>query len=128
MASEEISIYRQTYHQRQAAQWEAREKARQSLLAHLLAVCSPLMAGFPSLERAYLFGSITKPGRFRPTSDIDVAVVGLTAEAYPPLWDLLEAALGERYDYAVDLRPLPADTFFGQSVMAQGILLYERAN
>ncbi|HEY71679.1 MAG TPA: nucleotidyltransferase domain-containing protein [Thermoflexia bacterium] len=37
---------------------------------------------YPSLRRVYLFGSVIRPGAFLPSSDIDVAVEGLDAEAY----------------------------------------------
>lgn len=56
------------------AQRKARNEAdRQHLLAKTLRLLDELGPGY-KIERAYLFGSLTKPGRFHPKSDVDIAV------------------------------------------------------
>lgn len=121
-----FSSYQEHYQQREAAHRAEREAQRQAVLAQVLDKWPPLMAAFPALKRAYLYGSLTKPGWFRPDSDIDVALEGLPLEQEKALWDALEASLGD--EFMVDLRPLPRDTFFGEQVVQRGILLYERTD
>jgi predicted nucleotidyltransferase len=72
-----------------------------------------------------LFGSITQPGRFRPDSDIDVAVAydfatieGVAAES--AFWRALEQALQRN----VDVRPLR--DIIAEIATSQGETLYER--
>ena len=55
----------------------------------------------PSLRAAYLFGSITKPGRFGPRSDVDVAVACADPADETRLWRMLEDDLRR----PVDVRP-----------------------
>jgi hypothetical protein len=56
------------------AQRKARHEAeRQHLLAKTLRLLDEVGPVY-KIERAYLFGSITKPGRFHAGSDVDIAV------------------------------------------------------
>jgi predicted nucleotidyltransferase len=76
----------QQLHEREAR----RERAAQAARAAVRAV----MPYFPSVAKAYLFGSVTRPGAMRRDSDIDIAIEGhLTAEEYFALWRDLERAM-----------------------------------
>ncbi len=80
----------------------------------------------PAIRRAYIFGSVTRPGAFRADSDIDVAVEGeLSADAYFSLWRDLEAALP---GWEVDLVELDQDIYFATRVRESGELAYERCD
>ena len=72
-----------------------REGLRQRVLAHLHAEIEAV-GGFP----VWVFGSLTRPGRFRSSSDVDVAF-----EALPSGWSLygLTAWLAERLGRRVDV-------------------------
>lgn len=126
LSEKELYQYREAYQQRRAAQLAEREAHRLRVLAIVLANWSTIMADVPSLKRAYLFGSLIKEGRFRPDSDIDIAVDELAPEHYTPLWDALEDSLDENDWHMVDLRPLHPEERFAQRVIAEGILLYEQ--
>lgn len=119
----QLEAYRQGFQRREAQRAAEREQLRQERLARVREKWPALLAGFPTLSQAYLYGSILKESLFRPDSDIDVAVVGLAPESFSPLWDVLEASMPE---HVIDLRPLQPETFFGQQVQARGMLLYER--
>lgn len=117
--------YREGYRAREAQRWARSEQLRQQRLMQIGEHWPELFAAFPTLMRAYLFGSILKPGHFRPDSDIDVAVEGLAPESFSPLWDALEGSLPE---HVIDLCTLKPETFFGQQVKEQGLVLYERGD
>jgi hypothetical protein len=57
------------------------EKIRQQTLQQLLRMLPQLAVRY-GFARAYVFGSLTKKGRFQKTSDVDIAVEGLTDEKY----------------------------------------------
>jgi predicted nucleotidyltransferase len=87
---------------------KARDSVRQS---------APL---FPAIRAVYLFGSILQPGRFRPGSDVDVAIDCDDIEVETPFWQMLEAGL----DRDVDLRPRTG--VVAEAVEQSGELCYER--
>ena len=84
------------------------------------AAITHLAPGFPALERVYLFGSLLQPGRFRPDSDIDLAVECDDLETESLFWRALERALQRD----VDLRPLVEP--IRSEVERYGELIYER--
>jgi predicted nucleotidyltransferase len=49
------------------------ESERQQILAKTLRLLDDLGPRY-NIQRAYLFGSVVKPGRFRADSDVDIAV------------------------------------------------------
>lgn len=55
---------------------ESREKLRQDLLSGVFLALKRL-ASEVSFEKAYIFGSVTKPYQFTEFSDIDIAFSGL---------------------------------------------------
>ncbi|MCZ7670228.1 MAG: nucleotidyltransferase domain-containing protein [Chloroflexi bacterium] len=76
-----------------------------------------MAASVSSVQQLYLFGSIICPGQFHQKSDVDIGVVGTTAEDYFELWRQLEAALPE---WLIDLRELSSASFFADRVKERG--------
>jgi predicted nucleotidyltransferase len=102
MNSRDIEVARQYYQEREARRQAESEVERQRWLQRVREVASRLAGQNPAVRRVYLFGSLVKPGRFRPNSDIDVAVECDTLEAESIFWRALERELQRD----VDLRPL----------------------
>jgi predicted nucleotidyltransferase len=50
------------------------------------------------IHRAYLFGSLTRPGRFKETSDVDIAVEQMNPEDFFTVLGLLAEAIGRETD------------------------------
>ncbi len=73
------------------------EKIRQQTLRQLLRALPQLAARY-GFERAYVFGSLAKKGRFQKTSDVDLAVEGLTDEKYFTFWAELSELVGREVD------------------------------
>lgn len=107
---------------RQERQYLAREERRQTALEALRSAACSVLPRFPGVQRAYLFGSVLRPGALRSTSDIDLAVEGrLSAEEYFALWRELErAAVG----WPIDLVEMDRDLRFAARVREQGELIY----
>lgn len=53
------------------------EKRRLAALQEVLTALETL-SGRYTWDKAYLFGSLTRPGRFGPESDVDIAMAGLS--------------------------------------------------
>jgi predicted nucleotidyltransferase len=105
---------------------QAHERRRLSALHAVRGAARSVLPRFPRIQRAFLFGSVLRPGALRPSSDVDVAVEGkLSAEEYFDLWRELErAATG----WALDLVELDQDSYFAARVRQDGELVYERSN
>jgi len=103
---------REIRQEREALRLEVLERAREAV--HRSA---PL---FPAIRAVYLFGSILRPGRFRPDSDVDVAIDGEDVEVETSFWRMLEEALQRD----VDLRPRIGAV--ARAVSEEGELCYER--
>ncbi|MEK7727540.1 MAG: nucleotidyltransferase domain-containing protein [candidate division KSB1 bacterium] len=73
------------------------EKTRKRTLRQLTQLL-PKLAGDYGLREAYVFGSLTKPGRFRKNSDIDIAVLGLKKKDYFAFMAALRNALEREVD------------------------------
>src|SRR5436305_7675709 len=84
---------RELRQEREALRLEVLERAREAIRRS-----APL---FSAIRAVYLFGSLLQPGRFRPDSDVDVAIDCDDIEMETPFWRMLEEEL--RRD--VDLRP-----------------------
>ncbi|MFN8456907.1 MAG: nucleotidyltransferase domain-containing protein [Anaerolineae bacterium] len=80
-----------------------------------------IIARYPSIKAAYLFGSILRPGAFRGDSDIDIAIENGAAEDYFALWRDLQEVLP---DWLIDLRDLPPDTVFTRHILSMGEKIY----
>ena len=121
---EQIAAYRRNFQARMQRQREAREIRRRRALVAVRATAPLLMAEWPAVHRAYLFGSITREGAFHAASDIDIAIEGeIDAETYFALWHALERALP---DWAIDLRDPATLSRFTAIMERHGELIYER--
>ncbi len=124
-SAEEIAAARENLRRRQEQAYRAREERRQAALQAIRSAAPAILARFPAVRRAYLFGSVTQPGGMGPRSDVDVAVEGkLSAEEYFALWRALEEQSGQ----PVDLVELTDDLPFAHRVRAHGEVLYERSD
>jgi predicted nucleotidyltransferase len=103
---------REIRQKREALRLEVLERAREAVRRS-----APL---FPAIQAVYLFGSILRPGGFRPDSDVDVAVDCEDIEVETPFWRMLEEGL----ERDVDLRPRIGAV--ARAVSEGGELCYER--
>jgi predicted nucleotidyltransferase len=117
----DIQAARQSFQARLQKDYEAREAARQKAFEAVRAKVPAVIAKYRAVKSAFLFGSILRPGAFRPDSDIDIAIEGGSAEDYFALWHDLEDALP---DWLIDLRDLPPDTRFAEQVFERGEKIY----
>ena len=123
--SVQIETYRRTFRQRVQRDREEREERRRQALRAVWKKAPAILAAYPSVRRAYLFGSIIRPGAFHPASDVDIALEGTTASEYFAVWRGLERALS---GWTVDVREITAPSPFAHLIRETGILIYERAN
>lgn len=93
---------REFHARRAAARRTSREALRTRKLALARAAISRLAPDFPAVRTVYLFGSLLRPGRFHPGSDIDVALECDDLEGETPFARALEHELA----MPIDLRPL----------------------
>ncbi len=111
---------------RAAAIYEARERRRAAALTAARAAAQAVLPRFPAVRRAYLFGSVVRPGAMRATSDVDIALdAALDAETYFAVWRALERAAGP---WELDVIELGPELHFAARVRAEGELIYERAD
>jgi len=122
LSDDAIVVYRQSYEEREQRRWAEREHRRQEALTTIRQAVRAVAPSYPTVQRVYLFGSVTRPGAFRPDSDVDVAVEGLDAGVCFDLWrDLEQAASGWR----LDVRPLKPGDPFSDRVRRRGVMIYE---
>ncbi|MCK4473476.1 MAG: nucleotidyltransferase domain-containing protein [Anaerolineae bacterium] len=98
----DLEAAREYYRQRETQRRAQREAERQQWLRRTHEAIWRLALDHPGVRRVVLFGSLVKPGRFRPDSDIDVAVECDTLEIENAFWRALEREL----ERDVDVRPL----------------------
>src|ERR1700712_4868978 len=99
---------------------QERERLRLAVLEKAREAVRQSAPRFPAIRAVYLFGSILQPGRFRPGSDVDVAIDCDDIEVETPFWRMLEEALQRD----VDLRPRIGP--IARAVEQGGELCYER--
>lgn len=116
----DIEAARQYYHQREAQRRAHREAERQQWLLRVRQAVAQVAPRYPGVQRVYLFGSLVQPGRFRPDSDIDVAVDCDTLETESEFWRALEREL----ERDVDVRPLTSAV--AEAVVYGGEQIYGR--
>ncbi len=124
LSDEELQTYRATFRARQQQQYAERETAREVALRAARERIPPLLVRWPSIQRAYLFGSVLRPGAFHQRSDIDIAIEGVPGACYFEVWHVLEAALPEWF---IDLRDMEAAPLLADLIQQTGELLYERS-
>ncbi|MFH1571818.1 MAG: nucleotidyltransferase domain-containing protein [Gemmatimonadota bacterium] len=83
-----------------------------------------LLAGYPCVSVAYLYGSALREGAFSSSSDLDVALAGADMAACLEVWREAER---EITDWPLDVRPLD-DSPFADRVRATGEVIYARAD
>jgi predicted nucleotidyltransferase len=84
------TVARQDYYEREARRRAQREAERQQWIQRVREVVVSCASRYPDIRRVYLFGSLLQPGRFRPDSDIDVAVECDTLTTESIFWRSLE--------------------------------------
>lgn len=94
-----------------------RETLRHETLDHLRAVLARLASRY-RFEEVYVFGSVTRPYRFRVDSDVDIAVRGLPSAQYYSLVGELSLELGR----AVDIVELETSSL-APKILREGIRL-----
>jgi predicted nucleotidyltransferase len=80
--------YRESWREREARR-RAEAEARRAAAERAIQAVTPR---YPGIRRVYLFGSVLRPGAFRPDSDIDVGVEGDDGHGLFDFWRELEAA------------------------------------
>lgn len=109
------------YHQARTAKQRAqREAERLEWLARVRTTILQLAPNYPEIERIGIFGSLVQAGRFRPDSDIDVAIACHDLEIESAFWRALEQIVHRD----IDLRPW-VEPIIG-AVKAYGEIAYER--
>ena len=103
---------RELRQEREALRLEVLESAREAVRRS-----APL---FPAIRAVYLFGSLLQTGRFRPNSDVDVAIDCDDIEVETPFWRMLE----EELKRDVDLRSRIGAV--ARAVEEEGERCYER--
>ncbi|MGC9400533.1 MAG: nucleotidyltransferase family protein [Anaerolineae bacterium] len=120
MQAPDIEAAREYHRAREARAYARREETRRQWRDRAREAIRRVAPHHPHVQRVYLFGSVTRPGRFHATSDIDVAVVCDTVAAESAFWRDLEQALQRD----VDVRPLRGA--IAEAVAQGGELVYER--
>lgn len=100
--SGDLEAVRRYYYRREAQRRAQREVQRQQWRLRVREAVLRLVLRYPGVRQVYLYGSLIKPGRFGPNSDIDVAVECDTLETESLFWRALERELGRD----VDVRPV----------------------
>lgn len=119
----DMDACRRSFMARQESKQAEREQRRQAALEAAANAIASILPRYPAARRAYLFGSVLRRGAFRIDSDVDIAVEGVDAADFFPLWrDLEEAMPG----WTVDLRELVPGSDFARRVQERRRLIYER--
>jgi len=119
----DLAACRESFLAREEKKRADREKRRQTAQEAAVSTMLAILPRYPTVRRAYLFGSVLRQGAFRLDSDVDIAVEGVNATDYFSLWrDLEEAMPG----WTVDLRDFVPGTHLAERVQREGRLIYER--
>lgn len=73
------------------------EQQRQKILAQVVNWLETV-GSQQGIERAYIFGSLTRPGDFTEASDVDIAISGELPAEFCTLMSLLSTTLGREVD------------------------------
>lgn len=120
MERQAIRQAREYHARREARRRQQRERLRREQYRRVCAAIRHLAPAYPAVRAVYLFGSLVQPGRFRPWSDLDLAVCCDDAEAESRFWRALETML----QTDVDLRPWAGPV--ARAVATYGECVYER--
>jgi predicted nucleotidyltransferase len=119
----DVTACRRSFIAREERKQARRELRRQAALKAAINAIRDIVPGYPTVRRAYLFGSVLRHGAFRVKSDVDIAIEDVDAADFFSLWRDLEEAMP---DWAVDLRDLVPGSHFARRVQERGRLIYER--
>ena len=98
----DVGAARQFFLDREARRRTRREADRLHWLQRTRDAVRRIAPSCAGVRSVYIYGSLVQPGRFRPDSDIDVAVESDGPESESAFWRALERELGRD----VDVRPL----------------------
>lgn len=119
----DVATSRAYLQERQRQRYQKREASRQQAVQMARAAARSVLPAFPQVRKAYLFGSMLRPGAVRRDSDIDLAIEGrLSPEDYFTLWRELERAIP---GYVVEVVELGQDLRFAEQVRQTGEVIYE---
>lgn len=121
----DIAAARRNLQARAEREQREREARRAAAERAVTEAVRRVVAGFPTVRRVFLFGSITRENAFRADSDVDVAIEGLGVADYFPIWRAIEEAAPE---WAIDVRDITLPSTFADRVRTTGKLIYERLN
>jgi predicted nucleotidyltransferase len=119
----DIASARAQWYKRESLRRIEAEEQRNIALGKAMEAVQAVLPHYPSIQRAYLFGSIIRPGAFYHYSDIDIAVDHASPDDYWATWRDLERQLP---GWTVDFRVMADDPVFASMVENAGSLVYER--
>ena len=121
---EAVQTYRRLFARRAQARLASREERRRGARQAALAALPELLAQYPAVRRAYLFGSVLREGAFTAFSDLDIALDGADTEMCLEIWREAEKTMA---DWPLDVRPLD-DSAFAARVRKKGEIIYARSS
>jgi len=116
-------LARSQWHKRECLRHAEAEKQRNIAFGKAKEVIQAVLPRYVSIQRAYLFGSVTHPGGYYSYSDIDIAVDHVSPDDYWAAWRDLERQLP---GWVVDFRVLADDPVFASMVETTGSLVYKQ--
>jgi len=121
--NEDIATYRRSFYEREEKRQKEHDQRQAQAEQNIIQTVQSLAPQYPQLLRVYLFGSILSQVSFKPSSDIDLMVEGVSFEESFRLWKELEQKIPEHY---VDVRVFEVDNPFCQRIKMKGKVIYER--
>lgn len=121
----DVAAYRARIQSIYSQQYEVQEQLRLAAVQVACEAAWTVLPHFPGVRRAYLFGSLVRPGDMRRNADIDIAVEGqLSATDFFALWRKLEEFA---HGWTIDLVDLKDhEVPFNAELDERGIVIYER--
>ena len=108
---------------RQDRERDDRRRALHAEAQHQLDAAVEVAKQFPSVKRVRTWGSILRPDRFTESSDLDLAIEGVSS---PTEWGMLERALLDTVTFPLDLvRWEELMEPHRKSIAQRGTVLYE---
>lgn len=108
--------------EKEARRESAENEAARAQAMQIASKLSDILVSHYPVRKVILYGSVIEPGRFKKTSDIDIAVEGLPKKHY---FEAL-ALLMEVSPFEVDLKPLEDVSELLRQRIARGKVLYEK--
>ncbi|MEW6328435.1 MAG: nucleotidyltransferase domain-containing protein [Thermodesulfobacteriota bacterium] len=121
MTKIDIAKYKAGWEERTRRESAENEAARAKAVQVAQSLAEMLIKNYP-VKKVVLYGSVIEPGRFKKTSDIDLAVEGLPKQHY---FEAL-ALLMEASPFEVDLKPLEDVSELLRQRIDKGRVLYEK--